>query len=133
MAIKTLNENAIATGIIECAYCVYDRIGPGILEHVYEAALEHELIKRGMRVRKQVPLPVVYDDLYMDAGYRLDLIVEEKVVVEIKSVESLAPIHTKVLLTYLRLSGLKLGLLINFSVPLLKEGIKRVINGKIDG
>jgi GxxExxY protein len=117
--------NSISERIIGCAITVHKALGPGLLESAYEVCLEHELRKAGMAVRRQVPLAVHYDGIALECGYCLDLIVEEKVIVELKSVENLLPIHEAQLLTYLKLTGLNLGLLINFNVALLKNGIKR--------
>lgn len=114
--------------IIGCAMRVHTVLGPGLLESAYEACLYYELNKTGLKVAKQVPLPLVYEDVKLECGYRIDLIVENKVIVEIKSVESLNPIHSVQLLTYLKLSNCKLGLLLNFNVLQLKDGIKRVVN-----
>ena len=104
-------------------------LGPGLLESVYETALAYEIRQAGLRVRSQVPLPMLYKAERMEIGFRLDLLVEEKVIVEIKSVDALLDVHHKQLLTYLRLSDLKLGLLINFNVAHVKEGIIRIVNG----
>lgn len=114
--------------IIGCAMRVHTVLGAGLLESAYEACLYYELNKTGLKVAKQVPLPLVYEDVKLECGYRIDLIVENKVIVEIKSVESLNPIHSVQLLTYLKLSNCKLGLLLNFNVLQLKDGIKRVVN-----
>ena len=114
--------------IIGCAMRVHTVLGPGLLESAYEACLYYELNKTGLKVTKQVPLPLVYEDVKLECGYRIDLLVENKVIVEIKSVESLNPIHSVQLLTYLKLSNCKLGLLLNFNVLQLKNGIKRVVN-----
>ena len=114
--------------IIGCAMRVHTVLGPGLLESAYEACLYYELNKTGLKVAKQVPLPLVYEDVKLECGYRIDLLVENKVIVEIKSVESLNPIHSVQLLTYLKLSNCKLGLLLNFNVLQLKDGIKRVVN-----
>ena len=107
---------------------MHKKLGPGLLESAYENALAFDLREMGFKVRQQVPMPFVYKEVKMDVGYKLDLIVEDQVVVEIKSVESLAPVFFSQLLTYLKLSDLKLGLLINFNTKLLKEGIHRVVN-----
>lgn len=117
---------------MDAAYAVHVTLGPGLLESVYEMALSHELRKRGFRVERQVPIPVEYDGQRVDEGFRADLVVENKVVVELKSVEELHPVHPKQLLTYLRLGGFRLGLLINFNVPKIKEGFHRVANGLPD-
>ncbi len=122
---KKLNE--ITYKIIGCAYKVHSELGPGLLESTYEICLEYELREEGLKVEKQKALPVVYQGIKMDAGYRIDLLVEDEIVVELKSVEILAPIHEAQLLTYLKLAKKKLGLLINFNVIDLKKGIKRRI------
>jgi GxxExxY protein len=124
-----MTENQIAAIVVDAAYKIHQTLGPGLFESVYEAALEFELRKRGLRVAQQVGLPVHYEEVKLELGFRVDLIVDEKVIVEIKSIEALAPIHKKQLLTYLRLTDLRLGLLINFNVELIKHGIQRVING----
>lgn len=124
-----MTENAIAKEIVGAAYRIHTTLGPGLLESVYHTVLSYELGRRGLRVVPQQPIPVVYENIRMDTGFRADLVVEDKVIVEIKSVESLAPVHYKQLLTYLRLADKRLGLLINFNVPLIKNGITRVVNG----
>ncbi len=111
---------------------VHRGIGPGVYEIVYEVVLAHELRKRGLRVERQVPIPIIYDDLKFDEGFRADLIVEDVVIVELKSIEALLPAHSKQLLTQLRLSNRRLGLLMNFGEALLKNGIKRIVNGLPD-
>lgn len=123
------SENDIAKEIVDAAYAVHTRLGPGLLETVYEVALAHELTKRGLRVRRQARVPVVYDGIKFDEGFRADLVVDDKVVVELKSVESLAPVHKKQVLTYLRLMDKRLGLLVNFGSALIKDGISRIVNG----
>jgi GxxExxY protein len=123
-----MTENQIASIVVDAAYKIHKTLGPGLFESVYEAALEFELRKRGLRVVQQVGLPVCYEEVRLELGFRVDLIVDERVIVEIKSVEVLAPVHTKQLLTYLRLTDLRLGLLINFNVELIKHGIHRVVN-----
>lgn len=123
-----MHENDIAKIIVDCAFQIHTRLGPGLLESVYEAVLEHELLKRGLSVVTQQPMPVVWESVKLDVGFRADMIVGGKVVVEIKSVEAVAPVHPKPLRTYLRLMDMKLGLLINFNVPLIKDGITRVVN-----
>ena len=127
-----MNENQIAKIVVNTAFTIHTKLGPGLLETVYEVVLAHELRKHGLRVERQVPVPIVYDDLRFDEGFRADLIVEEKLVVELKSVERLLPVHAKQVLTQIRLSGRKLGLLINFGEELLKNGVKRLINGTIE-
>jgi GxxExxY protein len=124
-----MSENEIAKVIVDAAYRVHVTLGPGLLESVYEAVLHHELRKRGLRVSRQQVLPVVYESVTLDEGFRTDLIIEDKVIVELKSVEEVAPVHKKQLLTYLRLADKRLGLLINFGDPLIKHGITRVVNG----
>ena len=119
--------NAISHEIIECAINVHKELGPGLLESAYEACLEYELLKHNLVVERQKELPIIYKKQKIDCGYRLDLIVEDLIVVELKSVTRLEPIHTAQVLTYLKLSNRKLGLLINFNVRLLKNGIKRII------
>jgi GxxExxY protein len=125
-----LELNEISGRIIACALKVHTAIGPGVLESVYQTCLLHELQKSGLAVQAQVALPVVYDNLHLDSGYRLDLLVENTVIVELKCVETLLPIHKAQLLTYLRLANKPLGLLLNFNVIHLREGIKRVLNNK---
>jgi GxxExxY protein len=124
-----VTENQIAAAVVDAAYKIHTTLGPGLLESVYQATLDYELKKRGLSVHQQVGLPVYYEQLKLQIGYRVDLIVGEKVIIEIKSVEALAPIHKRQLLTYLRLANLRLGLLINFNVERIKDGIHRVVNG----
>ena len=124
-----MTENQIATQIVDAAFQVHSKLGPGLLESVYEVALAYELEKRGLSVKRQVPVPIKYDDLLFNEGFRADTIVDDSVIVELKSVESIAPVHKKQLLTYLRLADKKLGLLINFGAPLIKQGIFRIVNG----
>lgn len=123
-----MNENDIATKIIGAAIEVHKQLGPGLLESTYETCLAYELKKAGLNIQQQLALPVVYKEVKLNAGYRIDLLVEGKVIIEIKSVEALAYILTAQLLTYLKLKDLKLGLLINFNVILLKNGLKRIVN-----
>ena len=122
--------NEISGRIIACALKVHSAIGPGVLESVYQTCLLHELQRSGMTVQAQVALPVVYDGLHLDSGYRIDLLVQNTVIVELKCVELLLPIHKAQLLTYLRLANKPLGLLLNFNVVHLREGIKRILNNK---
>ena len=122
-----MDENEISNKIIQSAIEVHRHLGPGLLESAYEECLCYELSKMGLSFKRQQSLPVEYKGIKLDCGYRLDLVVEEKVIVEVKSVEKLLPIHQAQLLTYLRLSELKLGLLINFNSALLKDGIKRMV------
>ena len=123
-----MKENEISRKIIGAAIEVHKALGPGLLESAYELSLERELNIQGLNVRRQVVLPLVYKNVKSDAGYRIDLLVEDIVIVEIKSVESLNDVHIAQVLTYLKLSKVKLGLLINFNVTLLKNGIKRLVN-----
>lgn len=127
-----MTENQIATVVVDAAFKIHKTLGPGLLESVYQATLEFELQKRGLRVSQQVGLPVLYEGLKLELGFRVDLIVDDKVIIEIKSVEALAPVHKKQLLTYLRLTDLRLGLLINFNVELIKDGIQRVVNRLVE-
>ena len=120
--------NALTGEIIGAAVEVHKALGPGLLESAYEACLAYELSEHGMKVERQKSLPLVYKGLQLDCGYRLDLLVNETVIVEVKAVDILAPIHSAQLLSYLKLSGCKVGLLINFNVLVLKQGIKRLIN-----
>ena len=123
-----MTENEISYKIIGAAISLHKFVGPGLLESAYENALAFDLREIGMEVTQQQPMPFVYKGVKLDSGYRLDLLVEEKVIVEIKSVEELAPVHHAQLLTYLKLSGIKLGLLINFNSTILKNNIHRVVN-----
>jgi GxxExxY protein len=122
-----MHRNQISGAIIDAAMKVHSALGPGLLESAYAACLKYELIKRGLRVACEVPLPVIYDEVKLDAGYRLDMLVEDTVIVELKAIEALAPIHHAQLLSYLKLSGKSIGLLINFHVLHLKDGIKRLV------
>ena len=123
-----LNENELSRIIVDCAYKVHKTLGPGLLESSYEECLRYELINEGLNVEKQKALPLIYEKVKLDVGYRIDLFIERKVIVEIKAVEELNNIHLAQTLTYLKLSNCKLGLLINFNVALIKNGIKRVVN-----
>ena len=122
-------ENDISYLIRGAIFKVYNELGPGLLESVYEAVLSFELQKQGLEVKSQVPLPVFYEGHKLEVGFRLDLLVNDKVIIEIKSVESLAKVHHKQLLTYLKLTDLKLGILVNFNVDNITEGIFRKVNG----
>jgi GxxExxY protein len=126
---ELVTENEIARQIVDAALEVHSALGPGLLESVYETVLVHELQRRGLTTRRQLSIPIVYKELKLPTGFRSDLVVEDKVIVEIKSVEAIAPVHKKQLLTYLRLADKRLGLLINFHVCLIKHGITRVVNG----
>ena len=123
-----MNLNSITYEIIGAAYDVHRALGPGLLESTYEVCLMYCLTRKGLKVENQKPLPVIFQDVRLNAGYRIDLIIEDQVIVEIKSVEALSPVHHAQLLTYLKLSGRKVGLLINFNVSDLKDGIKRMVN-----
>ena len=122
------SENEIASIIVNSSYQIHVKLGPGLLESVYEEVLYYELKKQELNVERQKSLPVVWDGVKLNLGFRTDLIVENKVIVEIKSVEEIHPVHPKQLLTYLKLTNLKLGLLINFNSPLIKTGISRIVN-----
>ena len=124
-----MTENEIAKEIVNAAYKVHTILGPGLLESVYQTVLAYELERRGLRVLQQQSIAVVYENVKMDDGFRCDLIVEGKVIVKLKSLEVIAPVHKKQLLTYLRLADKRLGLLINFGEALIKDGITRVVNG----
>jgi len=123
-----MTENEIAAQVVDAALKIHRTLGPGLLESVYQATLSYELQKRGLRVAQQVALPVYYDSIKLNLGFRVDVLVADKVIIEIKSVESLAPVHRKQVETYLRLMDLHLALLINFNVELIKDGIQRVVN-----
>ena len=127
-----MTENAIAKEIVDAAFRVHTALGPGLLESVYDMVLAYELDRRGLRTVRQQVIPVVYENVRIDVGFRADLVVEDKVIVEVKSVELLAAVHKKQLLTYLRLADKRLGLLINFQVALIKDGIARIVNGLQD-
>jgi GxxExxY protein len=121
-------QDPLTEGIIACAMQVHSRLGPGLLESAYETCLAYELMKQAYAVERQVPVPICYDGMRLDAGYQMDLVVGTQIILEVKAIEKLLAIHTAQLLTYLRLSGLKTGLLLNFNVLQLKDGIKRVSN-----
>lgn len=124
-----LSENEISRIILDCSFKIHSQLGPGIFESIYEEVLFYELQKEGLDVKRQFPIAVKWDNHTMEMGFKADLIVEDKVIIELKSVESLQAVHKKQLLTYLKLSDIKLGLLINFNENLLKNGIKRIVNG----
>lgn len=124
-----MTENEIATIVVDAAYKIHKQFGPGLLESAYAAVLAHELVKRGLPVAAEQPIPLLYEGVRIDVAYKADLIVDNKVIVELKSVERTAPVHYKQLLTYLKLADRRLGLLINFGAPLIKDGITRVVNG----
>ncbi|WP_445715268.1 GxxExxY protein [Flavobacterium sp.] len=123
-----MSENEISKIIVDISYKIHTQLGPGLLESVYETILDYELTSRGLKVERQKSLPVIWNDTKMDIGFRADLIVENKVIIEVKSVEQIALVHPKQVLTYLKITGLKLGLLINFNEPLIKTGITRIVN-----
>ena len=124
-----MTENEIAAQIVDAAYQIHVKLGPGLFESVYEVVLAHELKKRGLQVERQVPIAIEYEEIKFDEGFRADVIVENKVIIELKSIESLGNVHKKQLLTYLKLTNMKLGLLINFGESLIKDGIVRIVNG----
>lgn len=126
---NSMTENEISKQVVDAAFKIHTKLGPGLLESVYEAVLAYELKQRGLQVVRQQAMPVVYEAVQLEEGFRADLIVEGKVIVELKSVETIAPVHKKQVLTYLRLTNLKLGLLINFGDALIKDGIFRIVNG----
>jgi len=124
-----LDKNAVAQQVVDAAFRVHTSLGPGLLESVYEAALAYELEKRGLSVARQQGIPVIYEEVRIHAGFFADLVVEDQAIVEIKAVENVAPVHKKQLLTYLKLADKRLGLLLNFNVVLIKNGITRIVNG----
>ena len=127
-----LTENEIARIVVDCSFKIHLTLGPGLLESAYEECLFYELPKRGLSVEKEKPLPLIYESVKLQIGYRVDFLVEGKVIIEVKSIDALADIHVAQVLTYLKLSGCKLGLLINFNVPRIKEGIRRIVLGLKD-
>lgn len=127
-----MDENEIARAIVQAAFDIHIELGPGLLESVYEVLLAHALTKAGFRVERQRPIPIHFRGVRFDEGFRADLVVDGKVLVELKSVEALVNLHKKQVLTYLRLADLRLGLLINFNSALIKDGIKRISNGMPD-
>ena len=126
---RRMKENEIGTVVVGAAVAIHRELGPGLLESVYEAILARELADRGLAVERQVPFPIVYRGERFDEGFRADIVVEQKVVLELKSVESVSDAHKKQLLTYLKLSGMKLGFLLNFGEALMKDGVTRIVNG----
>ncbi len=120
--------NSISGAIVDAAFHIHCTLGPGLLESVYEVVLAHELEKRGLKVKRQVPVPIQFDGTRFEEGFRADLIVEDCVIIELKSVEELSRVHSKQLLTYLRLLDYRLSLLINFGAPVMKDGIRRIVN-----
>jgi GxxExxY protein len=127
---RPFRVNDITGAVIDAAMKVHSLLGPGLLESAYQACLAHELRKRGLEAAIQVPLPVIYDGVKLEVGYRIDLVIENRVVVEVKSVEAIHPIHEAQLLSYMRLSGIGVGLLMNFNVVHLRDGIKRMVEGQ---
>lgn len=124
-----MDENEIAKVVVDAAYKIHVLFGPGLLESAYEAMLAHELRKRGLKASLQCPIPLFYDGIALEIGFRADIVIESKVIVELKSIEAVRPVHKKQLLTYLKLANMRLGLLINFGETLIKNGITRVVNG----
>jgi len=123
-----MTENEISAIVVDICYKMHVKLGPGLLESVYEVILYYELTKRGLAVERQKALPVFWDELKLDIGFRTDLIVEDKLILEIKSIEKITEVHAKQIMTYLKITQMKLGLLINFNVPLIKFGITRIVN-----
>ena len=123
-----MDENELAKIIVDKCLKIHRALGPGLLESVYEEVLSYELMKDGLKCKRQVGIPVIYEEIKMDLGFRADIVVEDKVILELKSVENIMPVHKKQLLTYLKLTEMKLGLLINFNVELIKYGITRIVN-----
>jgi GxxExxY protein len=123
-----VTENDLSKAIVHAAFTIHNQLGPGLLESVYEEIMYFELSKKGLSIARQKPVPVIWDTLKMELGFRADLVVENKVIIELKSVEAIAPVHYKQLLTYLKLTRLKLGILINFNENLIKNGIVRIVN-----
>jgi GxxExxY protein len=123
-----VTENDLSKAIVHAAFTIHNQLGPGLLESVYEEIMYFELSKKGLSIARQKPVPVIWDTLKMELGFRADLVVENKVIIELKSVEAIAPVHYKQLLTYLKLTRLKLGILINFNENLIKNGIVRIAN-----
>ena len=126
--IKGMDENGLSIIMVDKCLKIHRALGPGLLESVYEEVLSYELKKNGLRCDRQVGIPIFYEDIKMELGFKADLIIEEKVIIELKSVENILPVHKKQLLTYLKLTGMKLGLLVNYNVELIKDGITRVVN-----
>ena len=125
--LMTLLHQELTSSILRCAFRVHSALGPGLLESVYEECLYYELEKSGLLAQKQKPMPLVYEENKLDLGYRIDLLVEDKIIIEVKSVDSLNPVHLAQIITYLKLSGCRIGYLINFNVESLRDCIKRVI------
>ena len=127
-----MTHNELSGVILEAAIEIHRRLGPGLLESVYQIILAHELVKRGLSVKMEIPIPLVWDNLHFDVGFRADMVVNDLILIELKCVEEIARVHKKQVLTYLRLTGKKLGLLINFGDETLKDGVSRIINGTLD-
>ena len=127
-----MNENEIGKIVVDSAVRLHIALGPGLLETVYEVLLTHQLQKSGLKVRRQAPIPIEFEGIHFDEGFRADMVVENKVIIELKSVESVSKAHKKQVLTYLKLSGMKLGFLLNFGEAVMKDGIDRIINGIIE-
>lgn len=123
-----MTENELAKVVVGLCLKIHRELGPGLLESVYEEVMCYEFVKSGLKFNRQQGIIVMYEDVKMDLGFRADIIVEDKLIIELKSIESIAPVHAKILLTYLRLTNKKLGLLVNFNVELIKDGIKRIVN-----
>jgi len=123
-----MNENELSKIVVDCIFKVHKNIGPGLLESAYEECLFYELSKTGLHIERQKPLPLFYETIKMEIGYRLDFLVDNQLVIEVKAVEALNDVHKAQVITYLKLSGCKLGLLVNFNVVLIKDGIKRIVN-----
>jgi len=126
-----MTENEISKVVFDCALKVHQNLGPGLLESAYEECLYYELCKTGLKIEKQKPLPLLYEEVKLEIGYRIDIMIENKFIIEVKAVDALNDIHLAQVLTYLKLSNCKLGLLINFNVTLIKNGIRRIINGTL--
>jgi len=123
-----MTENELSKAMVDCCYKIHKPLGPGLLESVYKEVLYYVLTRNGLMCERQMGVPVTYENIEMDIGFRADIIVEGKVIVELKSVEKILPVHNKQLLTYLKLTGMKLGLLVNFNVELIKNGVTRIVN-----
>jgi GxxExxY protein len=123
-----MTENELSKIVVDCCFKIHTTVGPGLLESVYEEILMYEFIKRDLHVKRQQGLPVIYETVKLDLGFRADFIIEDKIILEVKSIETIAPVHQKQLLTYLRLTGIKLGILANFNCALIKDGLQRVVN-----
>ncbi|HET9279788.1 MAG TPA: GxxExxY protein [Flavitalea sp.] len=125
-----MSENEIAKIVVDCAFKIHTSLGPGLFESVYESIMEYELTQEhGLEVKRQVPIPVVWKNIKLELGFRSDMIIENKVILELKAIDKLAPVHFRQVLTYLKLTNLRLGLIINFDEPLIKNGMKRLVNG----